>query len=812
MSINPFSFGIYARPRPRRMAFLVDADTCPSEQLDAIVEASLRMWGGRYNPVIPVQAGIVDDGYWDLLVFSDPDVIYTYVDLPADLLAKIDRQICPLQVKRHPERALQETPPFYRPYHANDQATCMSLVPRLLSDREGIFYGPHGPQLMLHRTRSDWPARSFALRNFGILQEDPGFRGYVEDRRAFPITNDRTDTQLLLELANTRNVIFPFQLAEYLSGFPEPANELGEEYCVVIGDDIPAWLYLWNRIFLLRPHLRREWNVLCLPPNRLTDDAFRVAANAFLRTYARDYGGGPTNIQIFYSNCPESEANEFAQQLLDGIYGPRAVHRLPIGYPNVVAPPNAFETFEEPATLYRRRLPVYPQQATGTPCLVQIPDTAIRGVDGRWMLDLKIEYRPERFSYTNQHYWWQLPKILGITYHFARNRPGRVSDEGVISLDAGQETNFEIQIPGDSVILWHLIAGARRPGFTDDIRPGEPPRFVEVPPSDKGRYNRGVIGLFGNLFQAGRFFGNQYWRSIFEFLSRRELQRENEMLSNLKNRIRKNRQVIINQLSKADEASLEWHARLIVGVAREQHFEGQEVSFLSLLDRLIVQREVFAWAHMDRHWEPSAERAKEDLTNVLQFLTDSQVFFQGVRISCTHCGSTFWYQVSELDQRLLCMGCRTGISLPVNAVWFYRLNNLVRNAIALHGCIPVVSALAELESDARTSFIFAPGLALYAQGGSRPSAELDIVCIRDGKFVIGEVKTAATEFSEGDLETLADNARSLQPHIVTIAAFHGDQSRMSRHCDFLRNQLRDTGIEIESWLPSIRYFETEYHI
>jgi hypothetical protein len=84
-----------------------------------------------------------------------------------------------------------------------------------------------------------------------------------------------------------------------------------------------------------------------------------------------------------------------------------------------------------------------------------------------------------------------------------------------------------------------------------------------------------------------------------------------------------------------------------------------------------------------------------------------------------------------------------------------------------------VTALAELDSHARTSFTSAPGLALFTQGASRPSAEVDIVCIMDGKFIIGEVKTSASEFAQSNLEALAENARILRPHNVMIAAFMG---------------------------------------
>lgn len=84
------------------------------------------------------------------------------------------------------------------------------------------------------------------------------------------------------------------------------------------------------------------------------------------------------------------------------------------------------------------------------------------------------------------------------------------------------------------------------------------------------------------------------------------------------------------------------------------------------------------------------------------------------------------------------------------------MNSLVRNGIALHGCVPVTSALKYLRERARESFIYTHGVALFKDyGDSKPEAEIDLLCISNGKLVCGEVKSSASEFTREELAKLA---------------------------------------------------------
>jgi hypothetical protein len=63
-------FGIDSMARPRRLAFLVDPEACPRELVDSLFEANYGLWGGRFNPILPVREGEIDETSWSLRKWS----------------------------------------------------------------------------------------------------------------------------------------------------------------------------------------------------------------------------------------------------------------------------------------------------------------------------------------------------------------------------------------------------------------------------------------------------------------------------------------------------------------------------------------------------------------------------------------------------------------------------------------------------------------------------------------------------------------------------------------------------------------------
>src|SRR5438874_1949095 len=94
------AYSIIANHRPKRVAFLVDIDQLPAT-IDVICDFNCDHWGGRFNPIIPVQGGVICESYWPLLRLADPDTFYSFCDITASDYNKIDREIGPLEYLEH---------------------------------------------------------------------------------------------------------------------------------------------------------------------------------------------------------------------------------------------------------------------------------------------------------------------------------------------------------------------------------------------------------------------------------------------------------------------------------------------------------------------------------------------------------------------------------------------------------------------------------------------------------------------------------------------------------------------------------------
>src|ERR1044071_8926354 len=149
------------------------------------------------------------------------------------------------------------------------------------------------------------------------------------------------------------------------------------------------------------------------------------------------------------------------------------------------------------------------------------------------------------------------------------------------------------------------------------------------------------------------------------------------------------------------------------------------------------------------------------------------ILLLGLSQACPRCGSANWYQVNEVNQNLNCTGCRFTFSLPAEPKWSYRLSSLVQQGIALHGLVPVVLVLGQILRWSRSSFFFAPPLDIFeAKSSSKYEklSDLDIVCISDGKLIIGEIKLNQDLFHLEQMLKLADVASAISADTLLFSS------------------------------------------
>jgi hypothetical protein len=84
----------WARPRPLRVAFLIEDGEHANIALDGVFADCYDRWGGRFSLIAPCLDGRIMPSFWPWLEAYDPDIVYSYVPLcPAQYaFHKLDRE------------------------------------------------------------------------------------------------------------------------------------------------------------------------------------------------------------------------------------------------------------------------------------------------------------------------------------------------------------------------------------------------------------------------------------------------------------------------------------------------------------------------------------------------------------------------------------------------------------------------------------------------------------------------------------------------------------------------------------------------
>lgn len=801
--LTPFT--VRARARPTRLAYLIDPGDCPPELLDELFHANYGIWGGRMNPIVPAPGGIVDESYWGLLMFADPDIVYAYATLEGSVVERLCRQIGPSRIEVHRAKRIPDSPPDYVPHATSSLVRSTALLPSLVT----AF--PHPvtrPTVVTSLTSWKWPHRRWFLRNFGLLEDNLWPRPYAEDAPRIIVQDDWDDVRVLSELAKLPYFVCPSVAAASNAKFPAARSSAHEcEYSLIVGNDTAAWLLFWNRVYCVPPYRRNRWHTLCVSPERFEDRAFADALRSFLRTHVHRSGSQPPFLCIQSPTLDETEISAIAHPLchrLDVLPRPERVELSPFPLALSTGAPR-YPDFDVEGPFAPSD--VSEQHAIGQTLLLQPPPSSVPLREGSWILDLRIEYQPRHPFYSNEKLWWRLPKRRSLVRSFITGHTGRIDRTGSLSIELSGDRAIEVKVPSDDEVLMAALRDTQVDCAPEGVRPHPPPSYGFIQLSDKGRYVSGILELFGGLQRASSFIENSFWRGVVEHICHRSPNREAEALTPIVNKLKEGRAHFLSQLR--DEEGMHWLAQYILYLARKQRTKEVDISWQWLRDRFLTQREQVINADPNLQEDDTTEglerersRLLEDLRQTLQWLVNAKALFQGVRFRCSRCGSAYWLEVSEASQQTICSGCRATVSLRVEENWTYRLNSLVRSGVAVHGCLPVIWALAELRWEAHTGFFYAPGLELYERHHDEtPAAELDLVCISDGRLIIGEVKTSADQFSENDLRTLGECGKRIRPDVIVLAAFRDPRKRMDEHSKKLKALFPDDGFEIKTLIP-----------
>ncbi|MDE0300739.1 MAG: hypothetical protein OXN17_19040 [Candidatus Poribacteria bacterium] len=626
------------------------------------------------------------------------------------------------------------------------------------------------------------------------------------------ITTDRESlATTLIELARAPNIVFRDQMC----AAPNSERDIEEDtksvfFEVIVGETLQDIVYFWNRPLLIPKWKRASVDQMWLPKILATDSDMAEALYAWFPGIDYWTSESPEILRFVSFSTDERELGDIASRFRGklGMKTAAKCFREP-QIPNFRPEDSSFRHIGDGMDIHRA------QDNEAVLELVEPKELTPHDVNGHWMADFYIEFISD--GYRNQEEirmrlrstpFWRLPNRNYLA-RYMFNKPSRIRRNGFPSVMMRLGENvLRLKLADADSVVASLFRRYNRPVYKRDPRTRLVVRpYASTETSDKGKYLRGMLELFGNLAFAFEVLGNPYWRAMFDALSKTSLA-EQYAYEAVANKMEK----LIGQSDPlADNPrAINSLSKIVINESKKLDLKQKELPF----DKFMQETKYWwkkAVAHLSE-FEDESEMTmvdlgfgKKDVKHKLGQLTQQNIIQIGVKPRCSTCGMVHWYHVDDIGQHLTCQGCRSQFPLHPELTWHYRLNSLIHAAHALHGATPVILVLGKLLEESRTSFLLSPNLDLLTEPQDEScekldkAAEVDIACIQDGKFIIGEVKQSMDLFKPKDFDSMAEIAKRTKPDVVLFACIDSQQPkrRITENIERIQKKLSSLEIDVK---------------
>lgn len=699
-------FQIVSRPRHLRYLFFIN-DGIPYDELFNLICSNLRIWGGRYNPIVPVHNNEISESYLDLIKNYDPDFVFYSEGIDIEII-KSRRIFNPIGYFNLDEK------PRRMEITGVDSSYLLSQL-------------DSNSKVLLSRDlwKSDSNLLNYYKLNFGLDSASP--------HSEYQITKEYN--QLIIEPSNLdslneiiykeKPIIKPLLAARNINTRLLRAKAFAsyDDFELVIAKDKTSTLdllYFWNRFLFECSHVMY---VTVDELNLLAKDKYWGAVLYNLSINNR--------IDIVSWSLNKSEVEELNNTKIRPIVSHRASrHKLLTEFPFQILDANGiYEREYGESQTY--------QTLISNSGLLHLPKLSFTNKvefhSQEWAIDVSI-----KISGKNTQNEIQFPLTSDSNWLFKRV-PGRIRRDRNISIlihnQHQTEDHIDIEIPDFRLRLNQLVCSPKING--------EPihSEFVDISYNDASNRLISFIKSFKYDFHTiSEFFTDIFWVSLFE------------------------------ELSTSEKPA------------------GSCIQFDEIIERVIPVLET-ADIKLGNREEThlNIENLEYSIKRTLEDLTTYQVFFKGFKLKCPDCSSEFWYHINETNDSILCKGCQNLFALPIEPSFAYRLNDLVKNNIyqtTTHrdGNLTVIRTLSHISTNSLKSFDFSPQINIYDNPHSnKPCSELDIVCVSDGKLIIGEAKHDSSSFKaekNKSLISLVEIAKILRPDKIILSCYEDHSNRL----------------------------------
>ena len=546
--------------RPLRVAYLIDTDDCPDQLLDRIFAEAYGRWGGRRTLIIPAKPDGIDERYTEWLWYYDSDVIYSFVALTDETVARVHEKYGPAHLVHHnPIGRKRGEVGYFRIELPLKAVPSLSVVPALLSRTWGFERLSDLRIIDNYDNNFDQSQSPFIEENFGFLGETyqpMTGRNFPELFRTLTLISQQSldnpqfgndpkadyaveasilkelgSPSQLLTLAKASDVFAPYLATGY--------GDWSDGLTLVVGDSLDDRILFWNQ------HHRQEdvWvstiTGLRLPTSRVADLDFLDLVKDIILRRGKPSSQGHRSVTLRSCSLPPAELDQLAKRLgSQGFWGGgvRAVrhenhaacvpsfdatHPVQYRYPNI-----SFSELRAGETAEFRDNHAYVPHAIPWHMRESPPPAGLR--EGSWMVDLAIDRLKDHCRSANARHTWVLPRRLRLEKTFKvecqdehpqsyGERVSRVSRQGYLALPKSHEhRSLTITIP-DDIEAFRTGLCIESEWFPFERRKESPrgrQRYAYAEPSDKGRYLLAVLEHFETLPDAFDVLMNGYWRDV----------------------------------------------------------------------------------------------------------------------------------------------------------------------------------------------------------------------------------------------------------------------------------------------------------
>lgn len=709
-------FQITSRPRHLRYVYFVGEDY-PYDTLLSLIHVNQSIWGGRYNPIVPVKDNIISDRWKEILKFYDPDFIFYSKEINPEIIKQL-RIFNPCSY-----------------YNLGDQPKW--------SDISGVngfyFLSQFHIKSRIILTTDTWktesPLLSYYKTNFGFqshplhheVELSKDFDRKLVGEKEFVLLNKfiselRPLNQSHFSRRNLNTSIL--RSKNYTRHYP---------FEMVIAKDKSSnsdLLYYWNRmLFELRNILYvtvEELNLLC--------------ADEFFGQVLHDMDWDNSILVI-----SQSLKKEEVQEIIDSKLRKTKANRQ---FENGRAENFPFEV-QDALGLFERNYGEVPSVQTlhSRKGLLHLPKLSFTDKVDFYPQGLALDIHINEIGENSQNVL-ALP-FTTETQYIVKGVKGRINRRRNISVILRNQENtsgtLEIIIPEFKSLLRQLIS---RPVIDGEVKGT---KYIDSRLHDESNKLSAFLKTFHYEFSTiDDFFTDKFWVTIFEELS-------------------------ISKKAIGDSISFEE----VLSKCRPE-LAAKGIVELDENGKLVGKKgEKFE----------NEENLEMGLKSIVKKLCDYRVFLKGFNLKCKHCSSQFWYHINEVKETISCKGCLEDFQFPVEPKFAYKLNDLIKNNIyqssgLRDGNLTVIRTLVSMNRRSHQSFYYSPQLNFYDNHHSnKPCAELDIACISEGQFIIGEAKHDSQAFSADSYKTLyslAEVAKAIRPDKIILSCYEDSHNRLEK--------------------------------